>query len=83
MELKDKVIHIFLKFEAFLKSDSFEEGLKNELEKCHPDYMKMLRKRRNDMEKSDHGIVIAGTCMNICCFIKTFHKPCNVMCTCV
>lgn len=45
---------------TFLKSDEYTEDLQNELQQYYPDYLEVLEKRIGDMEKSDHGIVIAG-----------------------
>lgn len=46
--------------EKILKSDMFMESLRIELNQSNPDYLTHLRQRKKDMEKSDHGIVIAG-----------------------
>lgn len=44
----------------FLTSDDFGEDLRNELQESNPNYLEVLEKRIKDMEKCDHGIVIAG-----------------------
>lgn len=44
-----------------LKSDEYLEDLRFELEHSNPNYLIVLQKRIKDMEKSDHGIVVAGT----------------------
>lgn len=59
-EIKQKVISIYQDLKTFLKSDEYTEDLKNELQQSYPDYLEVLEKRIGDMEKSDHGIVIAG-----------------------
>lgn len=45
---------------TFLKSGEYTKDFQNELQQSYPDYLKVLEKRIEDMEKSDHGIVIAG-----------------------
>ena len=52
---------MYQELEQFLKSANFEDDLKKVLTKSNPDYLQTLEKRRRDMERSDHGIVIAGT----------------------
>lgn len=46
--------------EKFLQSDVYTKDLQNELQQSNPDYLNVLEKKIRDMEKSDHGIVIAG-----------------------
>lgn len=46
--------------QKFLQSEVYTKELQNELQQSNPDYLKVLEKRIRDMEKSDHGIVIAG-----------------------
>lgn len=46
--------------EGFVKSDEFDEDLRKELQQLHPMYLEVLEKRKKDIRKSDHGIVIAG-----------------------
>lgn len=48
-----------------IKSDEFGEYLKEELEKSYPEYLQVLEKRIEDMERTDHGIVIAGTFISV------------------
>lgn len=45
---------------ALLKSPEFEDDFKKVLEISNPNYLKDLEKRRRDIERADHGIVIAG-----------------------
>lgn len=47
-------------FLNILKSDDFTEDLQSELQKSYPNYLTVLEKRITDMDKLDHGIVIAG-----------------------
>lgn len=61
--MKQKLISIYRDLEKFLLSDVYTEDLQNELQQSNPDYLKVLEKRIRDMEKSDHGIVIAGKVM--------------------
>lgn len=58
--LKEQVINLYENLKIFLSSDDFGEDLRNELEKSNPNYLEVLEKRIKDMEKCDHGIVIAG-----------------------
>lgn len=54
------VIAMYQTLEQFLKSEEFEEDLKKVLEKSNPKYLDILEKRRRDIERTDHGIFIAG-----------------------
>lgn len=45
---------------TFLKSTKYKRDLKMELELSQPDFVGSINKRIEDMEKTDHGIVIAG-----------------------
>lgn len=51
---------MYQKLEEFLKSEDFEEDFRKVLEISNPKYLKVLEKRRRDIERSDHGIVVAG-----------------------
>lgn len=57
---KEDVIALYNDLEELLRSQDFEEDLRNELKKSCHDYLKILKKRREDMVKPDHAIVIAG-----------------------
>nr|XP_022288226.1 uncharacterized protein LOC111100543 isoform X2 [Crassostrea virginica] len=57
---KEEVIAMYQRLEDFLESEEFEDDFKKLLEKSNPNYLKILEKRRKDIERSDHGIVIAG-----------------------
>lgn len=57
---KDHVIDMYQDLEGFVKSDEFDEDLRKELQQLHPMYLEVLEKRKKDIRKSDHGIVIAG-----------------------
>lgn len=58
--LKTGIIHLYCRLEYFLRSEEFGEDLRNELHAFLPNYISVLEKRRHDMVKNDHGIVIAG-----------------------
>lgn len=58
---KQRVIEMYNEIERFLKGDAYGEDLKIELEKSNPGFIKNIQKRIQDMNESDHGIVIAGT----------------------
>uniref|UniRef100_A0A8W8NVF6 Dynamin N-terminal domain-containing protein n=1 Tax=Magallana gigas TaxID=29159 RepID=A0A8W8NVF6_MAGGI len=51
---------MYRELESILKSDEYLEDLRFELEHYNPNYLTILEKRIKDMEKSDHGIVVAG-----------------------
>lgn len=51
---------MYRELESILKSDEYLEDLRFELEHSNPNYLTVLEKRIKDMEKSDHGIVVAG-----------------------
>lgn len=57
---RQSVIDIYRALDMFLKSDGYRKDLEIELEKSNPGFIKDTDKRIIDMEKSDHGIVIAG-----------------------
>lgn len=59
-ELKQKVISMYRDFLNILQSDDFTKDLQSELQKSYPDYLTVLEKRITDIDKLDHGIVIAG-----------------------
>lgn len=52
---------MYSEIDRFLKSDAYGEDLKIELENSNPGFIKNIQKRIQDMNESDHGIVIAGT----------------------
>lgn len=53
-------ITIYQKIERLLESDKCNDGLRMELELSFPEYRSTFIKWRMDLEKTDHGIVIAG-----------------------
>lgn len=56
----EKVIHIYQALEKILESDEYGMDLRKELELSFPNCLALLRKWRQDLEKNEHGIVIAG-----------------------
>lgn len=51
------------------------EDLRTELRESNPNYLDVLKKWRNDLENSDHAIVVAGTCKlfdSSCIWIEVF-----------
>lgn len=46
--------------EQFLNSGEFEEEIRKVLAISNPNYLKILEKRMTDIERNDHGIVLAG-----------------------
>lgn len=55
-----KFIEIYNHLEEFLKRFQFRDDLREELEQSHPGILSVVSKLRSDLEKADHGIVIAG-----------------------
>lgn len=55
-----QVINIYQALETFLESDEYGMDLRKDLELSFPNYLLLLRKWRLDLEKNEHGIVIAG-----------------------
>lgn len=53
-------IAIYQEIERLLESDKCHDGLRTELELSFPEYRSTFIKWRRDLEKTDHGIVIAG-----------------------
>lgn len=58
--MQRRVILVYKDIEAFLKSDKYNRELRSELEKSKPNYLDVQKKWRNNLENSDHGIVIVG-----------------------
>lgn len=65
--MKEKIISLYRDVERFLKSDEYTDDLREQLQQSNPDYLTVLEKRIKDIERVDHGIVIAG--------IKSSNKP--------
>lgn len=57
---KERVISLYRVLELFLKSEEYTQDLQNELNISNPNFLDVIQKRILDMEKTDHGIVIAG-----------------------
>eukprot|EP00105_Crassostrea_gigas_P032554 XP_011455599.1 PREDICTED: uncharacterized protein LOC105348040 [Crassostrea gigas] len=53
-------IAIYQEIERLLESDKCNDGIRTELELSFPEYRSAFIKWRRDLEKTDHGIVIAG-----------------------
>nr|XP_034319456.1 transmembrane GTPase Marf-like [Crassostrea gigas] len=58
--IEKNISSLYKECENFISSDECTQNLRNELEKSIPDCLTVLRKWKNDLENSDHGIVIAG-----------------------
>ena len=58
--LHEQVVSMYQMLEELLQSKDFEDGIKDVLEVSYPNYLKILENRRKDIERTDHGIVIAG-----------------------
>lgn len=61
---KEDVIALYQKLVRFFESDDYGQCLRNELNESYPNYLINLQKRIKDLQKDDHGIVVAG----ISCF---------------
>lgn len=57
---KLRVISLYRDIEQILKRDEFNQDLRNELLKSNPDFIKDLQRRREDIEKTENCILIAG-----------------------
>lgn len=55
-----KAISIYEAIEMFVRSDEYSDDLRKELESSIPKYRTLFNKWRKDLEKTDHGIVVAG-----------------------
>lgn len=55
-----EVTALYNDLEKFLTSKDFWEDIKKVLETRHPKYLERLEARKNDLERSDHAIVVAG-----------------------
>lgn len=51
---------IYPAIEEELETNACSEDLKGDLESIFPGYCILFSKWRNDLEKADHGIVVAG-----------------------
>lgn len=58
--VEKNVLSLYKDCESFILSNECTHDLRNELEESIPDCLTVLRKWINDLENSDHGIVIAG-----------------------
>lgn len=54
------MIDMYRQLELFLENKEYENDFKTEIEISNPDFVKSIKKRIEDMGKTDHGIVIAG-----------------------
>lgn len=58
--VEENVLSLYKDCESFILSNECTQDLRNELEQSIPDCLTVLQKWINDLENSDHGIVIAG-----------------------
>ncbi|XP_056002441.1 transmembrane GTPase Marf-like [Ostrea edulis] len=58
--IERKLVAMFDDLMLILESEDFDKSLRDCLEKAAPKYMTFISKRKKDILKSDHGIVIAG-----------------------
>lgn len=58
--IEKNILSLYKECENFISSDECTKNLRNELEESIPDCLTVLRKWMDDLENSDHGIVIAG-----------------------
>ncbi|XP_062574913.1 uncharacterized protein LOC134236785, partial [Saccostrea cucullata] len=50
---------LFDELKFILENDAYDESLRKSLQESYPEYLKMIEKRKNDLLKDDHGIVVA------------------------
>lgn len=58
--IERKLVAMFDDLMLILESEDFDKSLRDCLERAAPKYMTSISKRKKDILKSDHGIVIAG-----------------------
>lgn len=58
------MLSLYKECENFLKSSEYTQEIRNEVEESIPNCLTVLQKWINDLENSDHGIVIAGKLRN-------------------
>lgn len=58
--IEKNILSLYKECENFISSDECTKNLRNELEESIPDCLTVLRKWMDELENSDHGIVIAG-----------------------
>ncbi|XP_061180762.1 uncharacterized protein LOC133189405 [Saccostrea echinata] len=57
---EEKLIILLDELEMILESDEYDDSLRKSLRESNPGYLKIIEKRRKDLLKEDHGIVVAG-----------------------
>lgn len=79
-EKEEKLIAVFDEVKSILESDEYDENLRQVLHASNPGYLEIIEKRKKDIIKSDHGILIAGKCSIVrsylCClpFSRTLYS---------
>lgn len=58
------MLSLYKECENFLRSSEYTQEIRNEVEESIPNCLTVLQKWINDLEISDHGIVIAGKLRN-------------------
>lgn len=58
------MLSLYKECENFLRSSEYTQEIRNEVEESIPNCLTVLQKWINDLENSDHGIVIAGKLRN-------------------
>lgn len=58
------MLSLYKECENFLRSSEYTQEIRNEVEESIPNCPTVLQKWINDLENSDHGIVIAGKLRN-------------------
>lgn len=53
-------ISIYEAIEKFVRRDEYSDDLRKELKSSFPQYCTLFSNWRKDLEKTDHGIVVAG-----------------------
>ncbi|XP_062595928.1 uncharacterized protein in xynA 3'region-like [Saccostrea cucullata] len=57
---EEKLIILFCELQLILESDEYDDGLRKSLQESNPGYQTKIEKRKKDLLKEDHGIVVAG-----------------------
>lgn len=72
--VEKNMLSLYKECENFLISGEYTQEIRNEVEESIPNCLTVLRKWINDLENSDHGIVIAGKLRNNFVFITLISK---------
>ncbi|XP_062575658.1 uncharacterized protein in xynA 3'region-like [Saccostrea cucullata] len=57
---EEKLIILFDELQLILESDEYDDSLRKSLQESNPGYLEKIEKRKKDLFKEDHGILVAG-----------------------